>query len=116
MNGPRHWGFFIAFLAVALVFIIGISLLIYHFAPRPYPAYWFPFFPFGFFGAFLLIFLAFGILRWTLWGWGWRGRGYYRGYRYDSAHQILRERYARGEITKEQMEAMERDLDGSRSS
>ncbi|MBI3022688.1 MAG: SHOCT domain-containing protein [Thaumarchaeota archaeon] len=67
----------------------------------------FPFFGFiwGFFGIFILFF----ILKWLFWPWGW---GYHRGYwRGDSARQILRERYAKGEITKEQFEQAIRDLE-----
>ena len=43
---------------------------------------------------------------------GWWGRGYrYRRRWYgNDEYQILRERYARGEITKEQFEQMTKDL------
>lgn len=81
-----------------------------------YPNGW-GFFPFGFFFAFFWIFAIFWFIRWIFWprrwgyGWGW---GYY-GRRYwgygDRAYYILRERYARGEITKEQFDQMMRDLE-----
>lgn len=107
-RGWRHPAIFIAIGAIALLFIIGTSLIFFvFFAPHPFVGY---FFPFGIFWVFLLVFLVFGILRWAFWGWGWRSRGYYGRY-YDQAHQILRERYARGEITKEQLDQMMRDLD-----
>ena len=63
-------------------------------------------------GFFFLIFFVFG------WAWFpssrryWRQR--YRGYYApdeDDAVQLLRQRYARGEITKEQLEQMTRDLE-----
>jgi putative membrane protein len=71
------------------------------------------FFPFGF--VFFLIFVFF-VARLLFWGggawWGWRGRGYRSRYYYwGDAREILRQRYARGEITKEQFEQMNRDLD-----
>ena len=43
-------------------------------------------------------------------GWGYQRR--YGWWRYDGASQILRERYAKGEITKEQFDQMMRDLEG----
>jgi len=111
-NGWRHPGLFIALSIITVLTIIGGSLFFLgYFVTRLPTAYYFPFFPFGIFWAFLLIFLVFGVLRWVFWGWGWgyRRRGYY--WRYDRAHQILRERYARGEITREQLDQMTRDLD-----
>ena len=68
----------------------------------------FGFFPFGFFG-FFWIFAVFWFIRWAFWP--WRGYGPRRSWRYgDQAYYILRERYARGEITKEQFDQMTRDL------
>jgi uncharacterized membrane protein len=115
-RGWRHPGLFIAFGVLALLFIVGASFLLFGlFVARPFPGPGFPYFPFGIFWAFLLVFFVFGIVRWAFWGWGWgwRRRGYYGRYywRYDQAHQILRERYARGEITKDQVDQMTRDLD-----
>lgn len=75
----------------------------------PYPVFW-PLFPLGFF---LVIFLVFFALRWSWWGSGrWRG-GYwgYGGPAGPGAREILRQRYARGEITREQLQQMIRDLD-----
>lgn len=75
-----------------------------------YPFYgWWFFFPFGFFFIFFIIFLVSRVIFWP-WGWGWGGRrGYYS--RYGDAHEILRQRYARGEITKEQYDQMMRDIE-----
>jgi len=73
-----------------------------------YYPYGFGFFPFGFFG-FFWIFAVFWFIRWAFWP--WRGYGPRRYWRYsDQAYYILRERYARGEITKEQFDQMTRDL------
>jgi uncharacterized membrane protein len=70
---------------------------------------WF-FWPFGILIFFLFIFL---ITRFIFWGaWGWRRRYWYGGgYGYGDAHEILRQRYARGEISKEQFDQMTRDLE-----
>lgn len=74
-----------------------------------YPA---PFFGWFFWpiGAFFFIFIIFGISRWLFFPWG---RGYYGGrwQRYGAPEEILRRRYARGEITKEQFDQMMRDLE-----
>jgi len=78
-----------------------------------YPRFFF--FPFGFLIFFFVIFLVAKGLFWGLgWGWGWR-RGYYGGYwhraYYGDSTEILRQRYAKGEITKEQFDQMMRDLE-----
>ncbi len=39
-----------------------------------------------------------------------RNRHHYRMFGHDSSMDILRERYAKGEITKEQFESMKKDL------
>jgi putative membrane protein len=77
------------------------------------PYYGFPFFfPLGFFLFLIVAFVAFRLIFWG-WGWGWRG-GYGRGgWGYGNAKEILRRRYARGEITKEQFDQMKKDLDES---
>ncbi len=51
--------------------------------------------------------MGFFLLRFFWWGW-WGGRGW--SYGGDSAMQVLRERFARGELTKEQFEQMRKDL------
>ena len=75
--------------------------------PRPYF-----FFPFGFLVFFFAIFF---VVRWVFGGWGWglRGgysRGYWRHGGYGNATEILRQRYAKGEITKDQFDQMMRDI------
>jgi len=63
---------------------------------------------------FFVIFFVVRSLFWGLgWGWGWRGgysRSYWRGQGYGSATEILRQRYAKGEINKDQFDQMMRDL------
>lgn len=73
--------------------------------PGPYMG-WF-FWPFGAFFIFFIIFIALRFL-WFPWG-----RGYYGGrwQRYGAPEEILRRRYARGEITKDQFDQMMRDLE-----
>jgi putative membrane protein len=98
---------------IGLIAVIGISIaLSFYFVPRPpgysYYPFFFPF-NFGWLGAIFLIFIVFWIARWFFWPW----RGGYYSYRYQSrnAESILKERYAKGEITKEQFEQMMRDLE-----
>jgi putative membrane protein len=110
-NHPRHllgW-VFIGFLVLFAV-SIAASLALYAIRGTGATFGFFPFFPFGFGWIFFLFFLFFWGFRW--WGgggWGWYGRPYWRYG--DDAHAILRTRYARGEITREQFEQMMRDLE-----
>jgi len=76
-----------------------------YYYPRPF--YGFLFFPFG---LLVFVFLVFLAMRLALGPW----RGYHRRWReWGDANEILRRRYARGEITKEQFEQMRRDLEQS---
>jgi putative membrane protein len=103
---------FIGFLVI-IGLVLAASLVAYAFRG---PGGFF-FFPFGFGWAFFFLFFLFfwGMRWWGGWGWGWRwyGRPYGGpyGWHQDDAHQILRARYARGEITKDQFEQMMRDLE-----
>ncbi len=103
-------------LIVALAALIVVPLLVsaLFFALRTMEQAFFPsvgyypfFFPFGWIFGFIIIFF---VLRWIFWPWSWgtRHRRGYWGYR-DEYH-ILRVRYARGEITKDQFDQMTRDL------
>ena len=77
------------------------------YSPAPWPFFWFPF---GFLFFIPIFFVGFFFVRWIFWGgWGW-GWGWNRGYYGDPALQTLRDRFARGEITREQYEQMRRDL------
>ena len=117
-HGGIHWfGWLIlALLLVAVVVFVGSILVHGYYAPTtPYAGYpfygWF-FFPFGFIFFFIIIFFIFRLAFWGFGGWGWRRRYWYgRGYGYGDAKEILRQRYARGEITKDQFDQMMRDLD-----
>jgi putative membrane protein len=98
---------------VGLIILIGISIAVsLIFFTRSSAGSFYPFFfpfHFGWFGGIFLVFIIFFAIRWLLWPWR-RNYHPYRQYR-DDAHNILRERYAKGEITKEQFEQMMRDLD-----
>jgi len=90
---------------VGLIAVIGVSIaLSFYLAPRPPGAFYYPFFPFhsGGLGGIFLIFIVF-----------WAARRFFWPYRYQhgNAESILKERYAKGEITKEQFEQMTRDLE-----
>jgi putative membrane protein len=109
-----------AALAVVLVAVIAFfSVLAFRGYPSwptmmgGYPFYGWWFFPFG---IFFFLFIVFFVFRFIFfgWTWGWRRRywyGYGYGHGYGDAHEILRQRYARGEITKEQFDQMTRDLE-----
>ena len=111
----RHVLGWILFVIVLLIVVpILVSAVFYGLRPLgrgyfPFLGYYPFFFPFGWVFGFLILFMLF---RWIFWPWGWGHRGRYRGYR-DEYH-ILRVRYARGEITKEQFDQMTRDLQEAR--
>ncbi len=64
---------------------------------------WFPFVGIWIFFGFLFLF---GVFRWSGGPWGWAHEG-----SRDESRVILRERYARGELTREQFDEMCRELD-----
>ena len=102
---------------IVLMVVIGLSIaLSLYFAPWRTGGsdyrFFFPF-HFGWLGAIFLIFIVLLVARWLLWPWRGGGGGYYsyqhHQQRLDAA-SIVKERYAKGEITKEQYEQMLRDL------
>ena len=95
--------------SVVSLLILGHPILMFG---RAAPFFWFgPFFGFGWI-IFGLLIVGFA-LRMVFRPWG-RGM-YYDGHRYyDPAMESLRERYARGEITKEQFDSMAGDLERHR--
>lgn len=102
---------------IGLMVAIGVSIVLsLYFAPwRPgglSSHFFFPF-HFGWLGTIFLIFIVIFIARWFFGPWrGGRGGSYYsypQQQRLD-AETIVKERYAKGEITKEQFDQMMRDL------
>jgi uncharacterized membrane protein len=108
-------GWVIGGLVILLLAGLFVVPFLYGLPGRPYAYYSFPFFfPFGFL-IFFVIFFVVRALFWGFgWGWGWRGgysRGYWRGHSYyGDATEILRQRYAKGEINKDQFDQMMRDI------
>ena len=97
----------LAILVVAVVALFA-AVLTHGFLPGPYygyPWYGWWFFPFGILFFFMFVFF---VARLVLWPLGWRRRYWYG---YGDAREILRQRYARGEISKDQFDQMRRDLD-----
>jgi putative membrane protein len=98
---------------IGLMAVIGVSIaLSLYLAPWRTGGLSYPFFPFhfGWVGGIFLIVIVFLIARWFFWP--WRGGGYYlypHQQRPDAA-SIVKERYAKGEITKEEFEQILRDL------
>jgi uncharacterized membrane protein len=110
VDGRRRLGWaLIPVLVIAALVATAIGAALYFNAGPVQDHGWWPWAPFGWFFFIPLFFGAFFLLRFFLWGWWWGGRGYYGE---DSATQMLRERFARGEITKEQLEQMREDLQG----
>jgi putative membrane protein len=114
--GVLGWVFGAILLVLVLGLFVGPFFGGYYGMMGPYNAYPLPYFgwflfPFGFSFVIFILFFAF---RW-LW-FPWRGRYYLGGwYRHrDEAEDILRQRYARGEITKDQFDQMTRDLEQHR--
>ena len=111
-NNSFRWIFLVPILSVVALAATGIGLSLYFHATAPsgtpyYGWYGWPFFGFGWFFIIPVFFLVFFGFRWFLWG--GRGWGYYGRY-HDTALETLRERFARGEITKEQFDEMARKL------
>lgn len=104
----RPWGMFIfvTIIIVLLIAVIVVTAAAGHAAPIGYPyyGYWF-FFPLGFL---LTLFIILAVARLLFWPRPWR-MGRRLRYMNDPVY-ILRQRYARGEITKEQFDQMMKDL------
>jgi putative membrane protein len=113
-NGYPRWTLIPLLAVAALATVsIGLSLYLHTAASPPYVDSLFfgwPFFGFGWFFIIPVIFLVFIGFRLLLWGsWGWGGGRDYGRYD-DSALETLRQRFARGEITKEQFDQMKKDI------
>ena len=112
----RHRGNPFAWAALAIVIVAVIAffaVLAFHgypAGPGPYYGYsWYGwwFFPFGIFFFIIFLFFVSRLIFWPM-GWGWRRMFWFA---YVDGHVILRQRYARGEITKEQFDQMRRELE-----
>jgi putative membrane protein len=110
---------FVGWSVFGLIVLVGVSIIasLLFFGPRSsgifypfFPAFFFPF-HFGWLGGIFIILVVFLIVRWAFLPWrNGSSPSSYSQNRDDSAHSILKERYAKGEITKEQFEQMMLDL------
>jgi uncharacterized membrane protein len=96
---------------LAAVIIVVASLAIIaalfgRFSPPSYP----PFFFFFGWGIFVPLFFFGFFFFFRSWGYRWWDSSAY----YDPALETLRQRFARGEVTKEQYEQIRKDLASSR--
>ena len=95
--------------------VVAVLLYVLYWAPAPAPGRpYFPFYGGSFLLVFVLIMVAFFVLRIALWT-SYRGR--YAGNRAGQNHPMrdpavmaARQRYARGEITREQYEQIMSDI------
>ncbi len=104
-----RWGIIGLFVLIGAAIVVSILFRAFV-APGPYyPGFFF--FPFGL----LFLFLLFFGFRWFFrpWGWGWGYRPGYWGQGQDAV-EILKQRYARGELTRDQFEQMMRDVQQGR--
>ena len=115
----RHGASFIGWAIFALVALVVIGFFVSPFIWGYYgmmtagtTAMNYPFFGWFFwpFGLLIFFFVIFGVVRllWFPWGRGYYGGG--RWSRWGTPEEILKRRYARGEITKDQFDQMMRDL------
>ena len=110
-GNPFAWAVLAVVLVAVIAFFAVIAIHGYPGAPPglyygyPFIGWWF-FFPFGIFFLLIVLFLASRLIFWPM---RWGSRRYWYGY--GDANEILRQRYARGEITKEQYDQMKRDLE-----
>ena len=100
--------YFAAPVAVVATLVVLPTLLGTFFPGRYAPFYffgWWVFIPLFFLGLFFFF---------RCWGWGywWDGGRYYCDH--DAALETVRERFARGEITKDQYDQMRQDLETTR--
>jgi putative membrane protein len=114
----RRVGGFIAWGVFGLIVLVGVSIIasLLFFWPRAsgtfypfFPAFFFPF-HFGWLGGIFLILVVFLIARWVFLPWRNRDSPSSYSQYHDGAHSILKERYAKGELTKEQFQQMMLDL------
>jgi putative membrane protein len=108
-------GEYVAWGLVGLIIHVGVSIAtsLIFFASRSsgnfYPPIQFFPFHFGLFSGIFLIFIIFLIARLLFWPWRRYNSNSYSRDRGDAC-EILKERYAKGEITKEQFEQIMLDL------
>ncbi|HWM53353.1 MAG TPA: SHOCT domain-containing protein [Thermoplasmata archaeon] len=111
------WGIAALLLLIGIAIVVGVVVraIVGPATGFGYSPFFF-FFPFGFFIFIFFLFFAFRVFfrPWGWGGWGWGGYPMY-GRSHDGAAEILRRRYASGEITKDQFDQMMRDIQQSRS-
>lgn len=111
-RAPRL-GLWLLIPVVALVGVVAFAIVAWLTVGASGPWPWWGFFPwFPFAGIWILFgfLFLFGVFRWSAGPWAWGGAP--QSDNGDRSATILRERYARGEISRAQFDEMRRDLDG----
>ncbi|MDA4131024.1 MAG: hypothetical protein OK457_09660 [Thaumarchaeota archaeon] len=111
----RNWILVPVLILISAIAILAIVSFYYVRSASAFGSYpFYGWFPFGWFFFIPVVFLIFFVFRWVLWGGGWGGgRGWYYGRYYDDdrAMVVLKERFARGELSKERFEQMTKELE-----
>jgi putative membrane protein len=119
-HSHRHTG--LAVLVAVLLALVAFGILLWALAPPGYErlgmmgwTWW----PLGLFWGLLWLVIIVWVISWVARGLWWTGSGFRRRYyrrwmEADPASDIVRQRYARGELTREQFDQMTRDLESHR--
>jgi uncharacterized membrane protein len=112
MRGFIAWGMLGVIIIIGVSIVASLVLLGQRSSAMFNPFFFHAFFPFhfGFLVPIFLIFVIFLLARWIFWPWREQSSHSFTSQCHDNAQSMVKERYTKGEITKEQFEQMTLDL------